>query len=73
MRRMMPMLMPTRNEAVVYYEQIIDATALVAFLDEANRGGGPKLTPLHLVVAALGRVLVARPVLDRFVAGRRIW
>ncbi|MBP8811965.1 MAG: 2-oxo acid dehydrogenase subunit E2 [Kofleriaceae bacterium] len=73
MRRMMPMLMPTRNEAVVYYEQIVDATALTAFLDEANRGDGPKLTPLHLVVAALGRVLLARPQLDRFVAGRRLW
>ncbi|MBK9035562.1 MAG: 2-oxo acid dehydrogenase subunit E2 [Myxococcales bacterium] len=73
MRRMMPMLMPTRNEAVVYYEQLIDATALVAFLDEANRGDGPRLTPLHLVVAALGRTLIARPVLDRFVAGRRLW
>jgi pyruvate/2-oxoglutarate dehydrogenase complex dihydrolipoamide acyltransferase (E2) component len=73
MRRMLPMVMPTRNEAVVYYEQIIDATAMVAFLDEHNRGDGPKLTPLHLVVAALGRTLIARPALDRFVAGRRLW
>lgn len=73
MRRMMPMLMPTRNEAVVYYEQIIDATALVAFLDAHNAGAGPKLTPLHCVVAALGRVIAARPALDRFVAGRRLW
>lgn len=71
MRRMMPMLMPTRNEAVVYYEQIIDASAMVAFLDEPREG--PRLTPLHLVVAALGRTLIARPVLDRFVAGRRLW
>lgn len=71
MRRMMPMLMPTRNEAVVYYEQIVDATAMVAFLEAA--GDGPRLTPLHLVVAALGRTLKARPQLDRFVAGRRLW
>ena len=61
MRRMMPMLMPTRNEAVVYYEQIIDATALLAFLDAHNAGAGPKLTPLPCVVAALGRVVTARP------------
>lgn len=71
MRRMMPMLMPTRNEAVVYYEQIVDATAMLAFLEEA--GPGPRLTPLHLVVAALGRTLKARPALDRFVAGKRLW
>jgi hypothetical protein len=73
MRRMMPMLMPTRNEAVVYYEQIIDATALLAFLDAHNAGAGPKLTPLHCVVAALGRVVTRAPALDRFVAGRRLW
>lgn len=71
MRRMMPMLMPTRNEAVVYYEQIVDATAMLAFLERA--GPGPRLTPLHLVIAALGRTLKARPQLDRFVAGRRLW
>jgi len=73
MRRMLPMLMPTRNEAVVYYEQIVDASALVPFLERWNAGDGPKLTPLHLVVASLGRVLAARPALDRFVAGRRLW
>lgn len=69
MRRMLPMLMPTRNEAAVYYEQIVDATALTAFLERWNAGPGPRLTPLHLVVASLGRLLVARPALDRFVAG----
>lgn len=73
MRRMMPMLMPGRNEALVFYEQIIDATALLAFLEQHNRGDAPKLTPLHLVVAALGRTITARPALDRFVAGKRLW
>ncbi len=73
MRRMLPMLMPTRNEAIVYYEQIVDATAMTAYIQRWNRGDGAKLTPLHLVVASLGRVLKARPQLDRFVAGRRLW
>lgn len=73
MRRMLPMLMPTRNEAIVYYEQIIDATAMTAYIEQWNQGGGPHLTPLHLVVASLGRVLKARPQLDRFVAARRLW
>jgi len=76
MRRMMPMLMPTRNEAIVYYEQIVDATAMTAYIDRWNAragDGGAKLTPLHMVVASLGRVLKARPQLDRFVAGKRLW
>lgn len=73
MRRMLPMLMPGRNEALVFYEQIVDATALVAYLERWNQGAGAHLTPLHVVVASLGRVLKARPQLDRFVAGRRLW
>src|SRR5690242_3616959 len=73
MRRMMPMLMPRRNDAVVYYEQIIDATAMTGFLERWNQREAVKLTPLHLVVAALGRTLKARPQLDRFVAARRLW
>jgi len=78
MRRMMPMLIRTRNEACVYYEQIIDATAMTGFIERWNAGtgngaGGARLTPLHLIVASLGRVLKARPQLDRFVAGRRLW
>jgi pyruvate/2-oxoglutarate dehydrogenase complex dihydrolipoamide acyltransferase (E2) component len=77
MRRMMPMLMPTRNEAIVYYEQIVDATGMTAYIERwnarAGADGGARLTPLHLVVASLGRVLKARPQLDRFVAGKRLW
>lgn len=73
MRRMLPMLMPGRNEAIVFYEQIIDATAMLAFIERWNQGEGPHLTPLHLVVAALGRMLKARPQVDRFVAARRLW
>lgn len=76
-RRLMPMLMRTRNESLVFYEQIVDATALTAYIDRWNEragdGGGARLTPLHLVIASLGRVLKARPQLDRFVAARRLW
>jgi pyruvate/2-oxoglutarate dehydrogenase complex dihydrolipoamide acyltransferase (E2) component len=77
MRRMLPMLMPGRNESIVFYEQMVDATAMTAYIERWNRGPegaqGAHLTPLHLVVASLGRVLTARPQLDRFVAARRLW
>ena len=73
MRRMMPMIMPRRNEALVFYEQIVDATAMIGFLERWNAREELTLTPLHLVIAALGRVLKARPQLDRFVAARRLW
>jgi len=67
------MIMPTRTESVVYYEQIVDATAMTGFLERWNAREEVKLTPLHLVIAALGRTLKARPQLDRFAAGRRLW
>jgi len=72
-RRMMPYLMPTRNESVVYYEQILDAGAITAFVKRWNDTHDLKITPFHLVVAALARALHARPGLNRFVSGRRIY
>jgi len=72
-RRMIPHLMPTRNESVVYFEQILDMTAALAFIEEWNRSHERKLTPFHLVIAACGKALHARPGLNRFVSGGRIW
>jgi pyruvate/2-oxoglutarate dehydrogenase complex dihydrolipoamide acyltransferase (E2) component len=72
-RRMMPYLMPTRNESVVYYEQILDATALTAFIQRWNDTHEHKITPFHCVMASLARALHARPGLNRFVSGRRIY
>lgn len=72
-RAMLPFLMPTRNEAVVYYEQVLDLRRTLPFLEEWNRTHEAKLTVFHLVVAAIGKALYARPGLDRFVAGGRIW
>jgi hypothetical protein len=72
-RRLIPYLMPGRNESAVYFEQILDATAMLRFLEEWNRAHQVKLTPFHLVIAALGRALHARPGLNRFVSGGRIY
>src|SRR5689334_1224033 len=72
-RRMMPYLMPTRNESVVYYEQILDAGAITAFVKRWNETHEQKITPFHLVIASLARALHARPGLNRFVSGRRIY
>jgi pyruvate/2-oxoglutarate dehydrogenase complex dihydrolipoamide acyltransferase (E2) component len=67
LRRMMPFLMPTRNEAVVYFEQQIDVGAAVAFAAER------KVTLFALVICALVRTMAERPDLNRFIVGRRIY
>ncbi len=69
MRRMMPYLMPSRSESVVYYEQTLDLSRTLPFLDA--RDGKRALFPLFLF--ALGRALHERPGLNRFVSGGRIY
>lgn len=65
--------MTRRNESVVYYEQVLDLARTLPFLDEWNRTHDRKLTLFHLVVAAAGKALHARPGLNRFVSGGRIY
>jgi hypothetical protein len=72
-RRMMPYLMKGRGESVVFFEQVLDMTEAIAFIDEWNKTHERKLTPFHLVLSACGKALHARPGLNRFVSGGRIW
>jgi hypothetical protein len=72
-RRIMPYLMKGRNESVVYYEQILDLTRTLPFLQRWNETHAEKLTLFHLAVAAAGKALLARPGLNRFVSGGRIY
>lgn len=72
-RRIMQFLMPTRNEAVVYFEQKIPYENAEKFLQEQREQTGLRLSILHLVIWAAAQALHARPKLNRFVAGRRIY
>jgi hypothetical protein len=72
-RRMIPYLMKGRNESVVYYEQNVDLTKTLAFITEWNQTRDQKVTLFHLVLAAMGKALFARPGLNRFVSGGRIY
>lgn len=72
-RRMVPFLMKGRNESVVYYEQNLDLTRTLPFIARWNAEHGQKLTLFHLVVAALGKALFARPGLNCFVSGGNIY
>jgi hypothetical protein len=72
-RRMIPFLMKGRNESVVYYEQILELGKTLPFIAAWNEKHEQKLTLFHLVLAALGKALHARPGLNRFVSGGRIY
>lgn len=73
LRRIMPALMRSRNESVVYYEQCLDLTHTLPFVEQWNRDHSLPLTVFDVIVAGCGRVLHTRPGLNRFVSGGTIY
>jgi len=73
-RRMMPFLMRTRNESAVYFDLEIDLTKTNAFIADFNQQHDDlRITVFHLVLWASVQCIAARPRLNRFVCGGRIW
>jgi len=70
----MPILMPTRTESAVYFEQWIDLTKTLLFLDGWNAANPEKkATVFHVFLWAATYSISQRPRLNRFVMGSRIW
>lgn len=72
-RRMMPYLMRTRTESAVYFEQQIDLTKTLAFIEGWNASHQRRITVFHVFLCAAVGVLAERPRLNRFIAGGRVW
>ncbi len=70
-RRMMPMIMPSKMESVVYFEQWLPTDKLKAYLEEHGKELGCNMT--HILVAAVARGLHLHPELNRFIAGQRVY
>ena len=69
LRRMLPSLMPSRNGSVVYYEQQLDLTKTLAWLETRE----PSITFYELAIAGLVRVWSERPQINRFIAGGKLY
>lgn len=69
---MVPFLMRGRNESVVYFEQTIDLSKTLPWIEAFNRSSPHQITFFPLLLAAGARVLHERPRLNRFVSGRKI-
>lgn len=72
-RRIMPYLMRGRNESAVFHETTYRVAAARAWLRAYNRTHAEKATLFHLLAYACAQALHARPRLNRFVSGGRIW
>lgn len=70
----MPYLMPDRCDSEVYIEELIDVTEMVKYIEAHNSVNKEfRLTPFHVITAAVGKIIYHRPYLNRFVAGRRLY
>ena len=70
----MPYLMPNRCDSEVYIEELIDVTEMVKYIEAHNSVNKEfRLTPFHVITAAVGKIIYHRPYLNRFVAGRRLY
>jgi hypothetical protein len=73
-RRIMPYLMPGRNESAVYHEQTYDISKTRQWLRDFNRASPPQTaTMFHLFLWVAGQGLLLYPRLNRFVSAGRLY
>lgn len=75
LQTIMSNLMPNRTDCEVYLNYKLDATELVSYIEEKNRSGELefKLTLFHCIVTGLARMVRERPLMNRFIQGRRTY
>lgn len=74
LQSIMAHLMPNRTDCEVYLQDTIDVTEIMAYLDEKNaRHPEYKTTLFHCFVAVLARMLRERPLMNRYIQGRRTY
>lgn len=73
--KIFPYLMPNRCEAEVYYVEKIDVTELLNYLEKINKDceKHEKTTLFHAIITATAKTIYNRPLLNRYVAGKRFY
>jgi len=74
----MPHLLPNRTDAEVFLSDKFDVTELLKYIDEKNeeiknRGEDYKITLFHCIVFSVTKMIMERPLLNRFIQGRRLY
>ncbi len=69
----MAYLMPKRCDAECYINQKIDITKLLKYIEEKNASGERKVTLFHCFIAAMARTIKMRPLLNRYISGKRFY
>ena len=69
----MAYLMPNRTDAEVYMNQKIDVTEVLEYIRKKNESGERKVTFFHCMIAAVARTIKMRPLLNRYISGKRFY
>ena len=74
MHAFLPYLMPNRCDAEVYLHEEVDVTALLEHIRQKNEQWTDyHTTPFHAIVMAVAKTIWMRPMLNRFICGRRYY
>lgn len=71
--KFIPYIMPSRNDALNYYEESMEVSAVEHRIRQLRIDGYKGIGLLHFIIAAYIRVVSMLPGVNRFVAGRRIY
>ena len=72
MQQIMPYVMKTRSDSMNMYEDTFACEPMDAYIKE-KAAEGIKLTYMHIIIAAVVRLIALRPQLNRFVMNGRIY
>ena len=73
LQTVMAHLMPNRTDCEVYLNESLDVTELVKYLEKKNDGLDYKITLFHCTITMLARMIRERPLMNRFIQGRRMY
>lgn len=74
MHVLMPFLIPRRTDNEAVLNEVIDLTAIEAYLEKKNEGDPEfKYTFFHVICAAIAKTIALRPKMNRFYAGDRLY
>ena len=67
-------LWPNRTDCEVFWTDTLDATKLVTYLEQKNAEHPEyKTTVFHAIIVCVARMLYERPLMNRFIQGRRMY
>lgn len=71
---MMPLIWPNRCDSTVFITKVLDLTKTKAYLDMMNaKNPEHKYTIFHIAVAAGLKMIMLRPKMNYFIAGKKTW